>query len=66
MVQEFREFASAGKPTVKPAEPTKYEQIMENIGKNPHPHGDAYMDYVGVTLAHGMKAAQPLTEGPQQ
>jgi len=63
-VQEFRAF-QASKAPESVAKANNYEKAMENIEKNPHPHSDAFMDYVGATLAHGMKAAQPLTEGLQ-
>ena len=66
-VQEFRAMMSArgGKPAPEPAQ-NKYGEIMDKIENNPHPHGDAYMDYIGAALPHAIHASKPLNDGIQK
>lgn len=63
-VQEFRAMMSArgGKPAPEPVQ-TKYGEVMDKIENNPHPHGDAYLDNVGIGLGHAINAGKPAPEG---
>jgi hypothetical protein len=63
-VQEFRAFVAASNQAPKAAQ-NKYGEVMEKVESNPHQHGDAYLDNVGIGLGHALKAGKPAPEGIQ-